>query len=60
MLIETDPIAYDNYAAWSLGAYRWDVDSTFYYWGTNQYITQRALGGKSLDEAQKGLMFAGF
>ena len=32
----------------------------FYYWGTNQYITQRALGGKSLDEAQKGLMFAGF
>ena len=32
----------------------------FYYWGTNQYITQRALGGKSLNEAQNGLMFAGF
>ena len=32
----------------------------FYYWGTNQYITQRALGAKSLNEAQNGLMFAGF
>lgn len=30
------------------------------YWGCNQYITQRALAAKSLDEAQKGLMFAGF
>ena len=30
------------------------------YWGCNQYITQRALAAKSLDEAQKGLIFAGF
>ena len=30
------------------------------YWGFNQYITQRALAAKSLDEAQKGVMFAGF
>lgn len=30
------------------------------YWGFNQYITQRALAAKSLDEAQKGLIFAGF
>lgn len=30
------------------------------YWGCNQYITQRALAAKSLDEAQKGLVFAGF
>ncbi len=30
------------------------------YWGFNQYITQRALAAKSLDEAQRGVMFAGF
>ncbi len=30
------------------------------YWGLNQYITQRALAAKSLREAQKGVMFAGW
>ena len=30
----------------------------FYYWGLNQYITQRALGAKSLAEGQKGIVFA--
>ncbi|MDW7693248.1 sodium/sugar symporter [Flammeovirgaceae bacterium SG7u.111] len=30
------------------------------YWGCNQYITQRALAAKSLNEAQKGIVFAGF
>jgi SSS family solute:Na+ symporter len=30
------------------------------YWGFNQYITQRALAAKSLNEAQKGMLFAGF
>jgi solute:Na+ symporter, SSS family len=30
------------------------------YWGFNQYITQRALAAKSLNEAQKGVIFAGF
>ncbi|MDX2195886.1 MAG: sodium/solute symporter [Cytophagales bacterium] len=30
------------------------------YWGFNQYITQRALAAKSLDEAQKGVLLAGF
>ncbi|MDN3669630.1 sodium/sugar symporter [Echinicola jeungdonensis] len=30
------------------------------YWGCNQYITQRALAAKSLNEAQKGMIFAGF
>lgn len=34
--------------------------SHFSYWGFNQYITQRALAAKSLDEAQKGMIFAGF
>lgn len=30
------------------------------YWGFNQYIIQRALAAKSLDEAQKGVIFAAF
>jgi SSS family solute:Na+ symporter len=30
------------------------------YWGFNQYIIQRALGAKSLQEAQKGIAFAAF
>ena len=30
------------------------------YWGFNQYIIQRALGAKSIDEAQKGIVFAAF
>lgn len=31
-----------------------------FYWGLNQYITQRTLGSKSLDEGQKGVVFAAF
>jgi transporter, SSS family len=30
----------------------------FYYWGLNQYITQRVLGSSSLKEGQKGIVFA--
>lgn len=30
------------------------------YWGFNQYIIQRGLAAKSVAEAQKGLMFAGY
>ncbi|MCR9251043.1 MAG: sodium/sugar symporter [bacterium] len=30
------------------------------YWGCNQYITQRALAGKDLGEARKGMAFAAF
>jgi SSS family solute:Na+ symporter len=30
------------------------------YWGFNQYIIQRALAAKSLQEAQKGVMFAAY
>lgn len=30
------------------------------YWGCNQYIIQRALAAKSLTEAQRGVMFAGY
>lgn len=32
----------------------------FFYWGLNQYITQRTLGSKSLREGQKGIVFAAF
>ncbi|MBT3382388.1 MAG: sodium/solute symporter [Prolixibacteraceae bacterium] len=32
----------------------------FAYWGCNQYITQKAIAAKSLYEAQKGLLFAGY
>ncbi|MDX2303169.1 MAG: sodium/solute symporter [Microscillaceae bacterium] len=34
--------------------------ANLYYWGTNQYIIQRALAAKSLQEAQKGLILAAF
>lgn len=30
------------------------------YWGFNQYIIQRALAARSLDEAQRGIAFAAF
>jgi SSS family solute:Na+ symporter len=31
-----------------------------YYFGANQYIIQKALGSKSLREAQRGMVFAGY
>lgn len=34
--------------------------ANLYYWGFNQYIIQRTLAAKSLGEAQKGIVFAGF
>ena len=59
---EQDPEAYGNYVKlpgiWVLIGGMWIAH--FYYWGTNQYITQRALGAKSLPEAQKGVMFAAY
>jgi SSS family solute:Na+ symporter len=30
----------------------------FYYWGLNQYITQRTLGARSLKQGQLGVIFA--
>jgi len=32
----------------------------FYFWGTNQYITQRTLAARSIHHGQWGSMFAGF
>lgn len=34
--------------------------ANLFYWGCNQYITQRALAAKNLKEAQRGLVFAGY
>ncbi|WP_206017916.1 sodium/sugar symporter [Rhodohalobacter barkolensis] len=34
--------------------------ANLYYWGFNQYIIQRTLAAKSLEESQKGIIFAGF
>jgi SSS family solute:Na+ symporter len=34
--------------------------ANLYYWGFNQYIIQRTLAAKSLKEAQRGIVFAGF
>ena len=34
--------------------------ANLYYWGFNQYIIQRALAAKRLNEAQKGIAFAGY
>ncbi|MEM1357591.1 MAG: sodium/solute symporter [Bacteroidota bacterium] len=36
----------------------WIVNT--FYWGTNQYIIQRALAAKSIPEAQRGVAFAAF
>ncbi|MBN1155818.1 solute:sodium symporter family transporter [candidate division KSB1 bacterium] len=32
----------------------------FYYWGLNQYITQRTLAAKTLQQGQTGIIFAAF
>jgi SSS family solute:Na+ symporter len=32
--------------------------ANIYYWGFNQYIIQRTLAAKSLEESQKGIVFA--
>lgn len=32
----------------------------FYYWGLNQFITQRTLAAKSVKQGQLGIMFAAF
>ncbi len=34
--------------------------ANLYYWGFNQYIIQRTLAAKSLEESQKGIAFAAF
>jgi solute:Na+ symporter, SSS family len=36
------------------------IFANLFYWGTNQYVIQRALGAKNLAEGQKGVLFSGF
>ena len=59
MILSKDNPAYNDLpGVWVLVGGLWIAH--FAYWGFNQYITQRALGAKSLPEAQKGVMFAAF
>jgi len=60
MILSADNPSYKNLPGiWVLlGAGVWI--GHFSYWGFSQYITQRALGAKSLREAQKGVMFAAY
>jgi SSS family solute:Na+ symporter len=36
------------------------IFANLFYWGTNQYVIQRALGAKNLAEGQKGVLWSGF
>ena len=57
MILDRSHAAYgDLPGIWTLLGGLWVLH--FSYWGFNQYIIQRALGAKSLAEAQKGLAFA--
>ena len=58
ILSEDNPSYSDLPGVWVLLGGLWIAH--FAYWGFNQYITQRALGAKSLPEAQKGVMFAAY
>ncbi len=59
MILSKDNPAYNDLpGVWVLIGGLWIAH--FAYWGFNQYITQRALGAKSLLDAQKGVMFAAF
>jgi|TARA_B110000914_G_scaffold46733_1_gene39770 SSS family solute:Na+ symporter len=59
MILSSDNPAYNDLpGVWVLIGGLWIAH--FAYWGFNQYITQRALGAKSLPEAQKGVMFAAY
>ncbi len=36
------------------------IFANLFYWGTNQYVIQRALGAASLAEGQKGVLLSGY
>ena len=60
MILSPDNPSYENLPGiWILlGAGVWIGHIS--YWGFSQYITQRALAAKSVNEAQKGVMFAAY
>ncbi len=59
MILKPGDIGYDKLPGLSvLIGGMWIMNVS--YWGFNQYIIQRALAAKSLDEAQKGIAFAAY
>ncbi len=59
MVMESDNKHFGELPGWlGVFVFLWIVNLN--YWGCNQYITQRALAAKSLAEAQKGVILAGF
>lgn len=59
MILDKSNPEYSNLPGiWVLVGGLWVAN--LYYWGFNQYIIQRALAAKSLREAQKGIVLAGF
>ena len=59
MILEPSHPSYSDLPGiWTLLGGLWVLH--FSYWGFNQYIIQRALGAESVQEAQKGLVFAAF
>ena len=56
ILDETNPEYQNLPGIWVLIGGMWVAN--IYYWGFNQYIIQRTLAAKSLQEAQKGIILA--
>lgn len=58
ILDESNPEFTNLPGIWVLIGGMWVAN--LYYWGFNQYIIQRTLAAKSLQEAQKGIIMAAF
>ena len=58
ILDKSDPQYMNLPGVWVLIGGLWVAN--LYYWGFNQYIIQRTLAAKSIGEAQKGIVLAGF
>ncbi len=58
ILDESNPEYTNLPGIWVLVGGLWVAN--LYYWGFNQYIIQRTLAAKSLQEAQKGILMAAF
>lgn len=58
ILDRSDPQYINLPGIWVLVGGLWVAN--LYYWGFNQYIIQRTLAAKSIGEAQKGILLAGF
>jgi SSS family solute:Na+ symporter len=59
MILEKSNTNYSNLPGiWVLIGGLWVAN--LYYWGFNQYIIQRTLAAKSLEESQKGILLAAF